>query len=81
MGEGEGGMVWENVTESCILSYVKQITSSGPMHETGCSGLVHWDDPEGSYGEGNGRGVQGGTCVHLWRIHVDVWQNQYNVVK
>ena len=22
-----------------------------------------------------------GTRVYLWRIHVDVWQNQYNVVK
>ena len=22
-----------------------------------------------------------GTCVHPWRIHVDVWQNQYNIVK
>ena len=28
------------------------------MHETGCSGLVHWDDPEGWYAEGGGRGVQ-----------------------
>ena len=22
-----------------------------------------------------------GTRVHLWRIHVDIWQNQYNIVK
>ena len=27
--------------------YVKQIASPGSMHDTGCSGLVHWDDPEG----------------------------------
>ena len=46
VGEGEGGMVWENKIETRILSYVKQITSPGSMHETGCSGLVHWDDPE-----------------------------------
>ena len=26
------------------------------MHKTGCSGLVHWDDPEGWDGEGGGRG-------------------------
>ena len=64
VGEGEGGTVWENVTESCILSYVKQITSSGPMHETGCSGLVHWDDPEGSDGEGAGRRVQNGEHMY-----------------
>ena len=30
------------------------------MHETGCSGLVHGDDPEGSCGEGGGKGV------HVW---------------
>ena len=56
--EGEGGMVWENGIETCILSYVKQIASLGSTHETGCSGLVHWDDPEGCDGEGHGRRVQ-----------------------
>ena len=25
-----------------------------------CSGLVHWDDPEGWDGEGGGKGVQDG---------------------
>ena len=33
----------------------------------------------GWYGEGGGRGVQDGE--HVWQIHVDVWQNQYNTVK
>ena len=47
VGDGEGGMIWENGIETCILSYVKWITSPGSIHETGCSGLVHWDDPEG----------------------------------
>ena len=47
VGKGEGRMIWENGIETCILSYVKQITSPGSMHDTGCSGLVHWDDPEG----------------------------------
>ena len=52
------------------------------MQDTGCSGLVHWDDPEGWYGEGGGRGGSGwGTRVYLWWIHVDMWQNQYNIVK
>ena len=60
---GEGGMIWKNVTETCILSYVKQITSPGLMHETGFSGLVHWDDPEGCDGEGGGRGVQDGEHI------------------
>ena len=58
MGEDKGGMVWENGIETCIISYVKRIASLGLMHGTGCSGLVHWDDPEGWYGEGRGREVQ-----------------------
>ena len=51
-------MIGENGIEICIISYVKQISSPGSMHDTGCSGLVHWDDPEGRFGEGGGRGVQ-----------------------
>ena len=60
MGKGEGGMIWENGIEKCILSYVKQIASPGSMHETGCSGLVHRDNPEGWDGEEGGSGVQDG---------------------
>ena len=57
-------MIWENGIEPCILSYVKIIASPGSMQDTGCLGLVHWDDPEGWYGEGCGRGVQiGNTCT------------------
>ena len=83
VGEGEGGMIWENGIETCILSYVKRITSPGLMHDTGFLGLVHWDDPEGLYGEGGRRGVQDGEhmYVHSWRIQINAWQNQYNNVK
>ena len=59
VGEGKGGMIWENSTETCILPYVKQIASPGSMHET-----VHWDYPEGWDGEGGGRGVQDGKHVY-----------------
>ena len=63
-GEGKGGMIWENGTETCILSYVKQIAGPGSMHDTGCSELVHWDDPEGWDGEGSERGFRmGNTCT------------------
>jgi len=32
--------------------------------------------------EDTGNGGSGwGTRVYLWRIHVDIWQNQYNIVK
>ena len=58
VGEGKGGKIWENSIETCIWSYVKQITSPGLMHETGYSGVVLWDDPEGWDGEGGERGDQ-----------------------
>ena len=35
VGEGEGGTIWENSTETCILPYVKQMTSASSMHEAG----------------------------------------------
>ena len=66
VGEGEGGIIWENGTETCKISYVKQIASPGSMHETGRSGLVHWDDPEGWDGEGGGRGFRmGNKCTPM----------------
>ena len=43
---GEGGMIWENGIETCIISCKKQSASLGLMQDTGCLGLVHWDDPE-----------------------------------
>ena len=57
VGEEEGGMIWENGIETCIISYKKQIASLGLMHGAGCLGLVHWDDPEGWCGEMGRRGV------------------------
>ena len=64
MGEGEGGMIWENGSETWIISYMKRIASPGLKQDTGCLGLVHWDDPEGWYGEGVGTGVQDGEHVY-----------------
>ena len=66
VGEGEGGMIWENGIETCVLSYVKGIASPGLMHDTGCLGLVHWDDPEGWNGKRGGRGFRmGNMCTPL----------------
>ena len=53
-----------NGIEICKISYVKQIASPGLMHNTGCSGLVYWDDPEGWDGEGGGREVQDGEHMY-----------------
>ena len=63
-------MIWENGIKTCIISYKKRIASPGLMQDAGSLGLVHWDDPEGW-----------GTRVHPWWMHVDVWPNQYNIVK
>ena len=63
-GEEEGGMIWENGIEPCIISYMKQVASPGSMHDIGCLGLVHWDNPEGWYREGGGRRVQDGECMY-----------------
>ena len=41
VGEEEGGMIWENGIETCIISYVKRIASPGSMQDTGSLGLVH----------------------------------------
>ena len=70
VGEGKGGMIWENSTETCILPYVKEIASPGSMHETGCSGPVHWDGSERCDRVGGGRGVQDGghKYTHGWFI-------------
>ena len=57
-------MIWENGIDTCILSCVKRITSPGSMHETGHSGVMRWDDPEGWDGEEGGRGVQDGEHVY-----------------
>ena len=56
MGEGQGGMIWENGIETCILSYVKRITSPGSMPDTGCSGQCTGMTQR----DGTGREVGGG---------------------
>ena len=81
VGEGEGGMIWEGCVETCVLSYVKQITGPGSMHETGCSGLVHWNDPGEWDGEEGGRRVLDGEhmCAHGWFMSM-YGKNHYNTV-
>ena len=64
--------LWERERVGCfgrmalkrVISYMKQIASPGLMHNTGCLGLVHWDNPEGWDGEGGGRRVQDGEQVY-----------------
>ena len=51
------------------------------MHEAGCSGLVHWDDPEGWDGEGSGREGQDGEYMytHGWFMWM-YGKNHHNIV-
>ena len=64
VGEGEGGEIWVNGIETCIISCMKRVTSPDSMHDTGCLELVHWDDPEGWYGEGGRGRVQDGEHMY-----------------
>ena len=72
VGGGEGGMFRENSIETCILSRVKQITSTGWMHETGarawCTGKTKRELVERKVGGGIG---MGNTCKSMV-IHVNV---------
>ena len=79
MGEGEGGMIWESGIETCIISYMERVASPGSMHDMDawgwCTGTTQRD------GMGREEGSGWGTRVYLWQIHIDIWQNQYNIVK
>ena len=83
VGEGEGGMIWENGIETCIISYMKQIASQsrfGAWYRMLGAGALGW--LRGMAWGGRWEGGSGwGTHVHPWWIYVDVWQNQYNIVK
>ena len=81
VGEGEGGMIWENGIETCIISYMKWIASPGSMHDTGRSGLVYWDDPERWDGEGGERGVQDGEYMYTHGWFMSMYGKNHNIVK
>ena len=53
-GEGEGGMIWENGIETCILSCKKRITSLGLIQDAWgwCTGMTQRDDTGTVVGRG-----------------------------
>ena len=62
------------------------------IYETSCQSRFdarYWMLGAGALGRPRGmvwggrreEGSGWGTCVYLWRIHFDIWQNQYNIVK
>ena len=64
MGEGEDGMIWENGTETCIISYMKRVASPGSMHDMDawgwCNGTTQRDGMEREEG---GEFRMGNTCI------------------
>ena len=70
-------MIWENGIEICIISYMKRVASPGWMLGAGTLGGPRGMVRGGRREEGSGWG----TLLYLWWIHVDIWQNQYNIVK
>ena len=65
VGEGRGGMIWENGLETCKLSYMKRIASPGSMHDTGCSGCTGMTQRDGMGRELGGGFRMRNTCTPM----------------
>ena len=64
VGEGEGGKIWENGIEICIISYMKRVASPGSMHDTGCLGWCTGMTQRDGIGREEGGGFRmGNTCI------------------
>ena len=75
VGEGEGGMIWQNSISKTDNQY--KFDAWGRARK-----LMFWDNPEGLGGKGVEKRIQdGGIHVHLWLIHVDLWQKQLQYCK
>ena len=73
-------MTWENGIETCIISYMKRQSRFDAQYWMLGAGAL--GPPRGMVWGGRGEEGSGwGTHVYLWRIHFDIWQNQYNIVK
>ena len=62
VGEGEGGMIWGNGMETCIISYKKRIASPGSIQDAWgwCTGMTRRD---GTGREVGGEFRMGNTCT------------------
>ena len=64
VGEGEGGKIWENGIETCIISCMKRVASPGLMHDTGCLGWCTGTTQRNGMGREEGGGFRmGNTCI------------------
>ena len=79
LGEGEGGMFRKN---NMYIIYSE--TDHQPRWDAWdkCSGLVHWEDPEGLGGEGGGRGDRDGEYMEIHGWFMSMYdKTHYNIVK
>ena len=81
-GRGRG---WDDLGEwhwnmyNIIYEMTRQSRFDGRYRMLG-AGVLGW--PRGMiWGGRKEEGSGWGTRVYLWWIHVDIWQNQYNIVK
>ena len=72
VGEGEGGMIWENSIETSILSKVKQISSPGWMHEISAQGWCTGKTQRDGMGREVGGGIRMGSTCKSMVIHVNL---------
>ena len=63
--------------ELCYFSFCLRFSSSYIM----CSKDKEHQPQRDGMGREVGGGFRMGTRVNPWQIHVDVWQNKYNIVK
>jgi len=61
VGEGEGGEIWENGSETCIISCMKRVASPGSMHDTGCWGWCTGTTQSEGMGREEGGGFRMGN--------------------
>ena len=62
--EGEGGKIWENGIETCIISCMKRVASPGLMHDTGCLGWCTGTTQRNGMGREEGGGFRmRNTCI------------------
>ena len=71
----------QEYTMECKISCMKWDASPGSKHDTGCLGLVHWDDPEGWTGEGGGRRVQDGEHMYTCGGFILIFGKSNTVMK
>ena len=66
VGEGEGGKIWENGIETCIISCMKRVATPGSLHDTGCLGWCTGTTQRDGIGREEGGGFRmGSTCISV----------------